>query len=98
MVDKLTAQLAGRLSFEYVNPMPGFDRSRVKGLVARLVTIKDPAHSTALEVVAGGRLYQVSLKNDMWKCVDIADISSVLLANVYCASRGNIRPAHIKTK
>lgn len=61
MVDKLTAQLAGRLSFQYQNPMPGFDRSRVKGLVARLVTVKDPAHSTALEVVAGGRLYQVEM-------------------------------------
>lgn len=61
VVDKLTAQLAGRLSFQYENPMPGFDRSRVKGLVARLVTVKDPAHSTALEVVAGGRLYQVEM-------------------------------------
>lgn len=59
MVDRLSAQVAGRLSFEYRDPERNFDRSRVKGLVAKLVQIKDPAHSTALEVAAGGRLYQV---------------------------------------
>jgi hypothetical protein len=41
------------------DPEARFDRSRVKGLVARLVKLKDPAASTALEVVAGAKLYQV---------------------------------------
>lgn len=57
-VDRLSAQLAGRLNFEYKDPTKNFDRSRVKGLVAKLVQVKDPTHSTALEVAAGGRLYQ----------------------------------------
>lgn len=60
VVDRLSAQVAGRLSFEYADPERNFDRSKVKGMVARLVDIKDPIHSTALEVAAGGRLYQVS--------------------------------------
>lgn len=59
IVDRLSAQVAGRLNFEYKDPTKNFDRSRVKGLVAKLVQVKDPAHSTALEVAAGGRLYQV---------------------------------------
>ena len=41
------------------DPERGFNRSRIKGLIARLVTLKDPATATALEVVAGSRLYQV---------------------------------------
>ncbi|CAM9426844.1 unnamed protein product, partial [Ectocarpus sp. 12 AP-2014] len=63
VVDRLSAQVAGRLSFEYRDPERNFDRSRVKGLVAKLVQVKDPAHSTALEVAAGGRLYQVVVDN-----------------------------------
>ena len=50
-----------RLDFQYYNPTPNFDRSTVKGLVAELFTVP-PAHShaaTALEICAGGRLYQV---------------------------------------
>ncbi len=58
-VETLAAQLEGRLAFEYRDPEKNFDRSRIKGLVARLLTLKDPAAATAIEVVAGGKLYQV---------------------------------------
>lgn len=58
-VETLSAQLEGRLAFEYRDPEKGFDRARVKGLVARLVTLKDPSTATAVEVVAGAKLYQV---------------------------------------
>ena len=58
-VDTLNAQLQGRLAFEYSDPVRGFDRNKVKGLVARLVTVKNDKYSTALEVAAGGKLYQV---------------------------------------
>ena len=58
-VDTLTAQLQGRLSFNYTDPVRGFDRSKVKGVVAKLIRVKDPSHATALEVVAGGKLFQV---------------------------------------
>jgi len=59
LVDTLTAQLQGRLSFNYSDPVRGFDRSKVKGMIARLIHVKESKHATALEVVAGGRLYQV---------------------------------------
>lgn len=58
-VDTLTAQLEGRLSFNYSDPVKGFDRSKVKGLVAKLIHVKNSDHATALEVTAGGKLYQV---------------------------------------
>jgi len=41
------------------DPERGWDRSRVKGPVAKLVHVKEPSAATALEVAAGGRLYQV---------------------------------------
>ncbi|KAJ5408144.1 hypothetical protein N7509_002027 [Penicillium cosmopolitanum] len=49
------------VDFNYTDPQPNFDRSKVKGLVAQLFTLnKDriPA-ATALEICAGGRLYNV---------------------------------------
>lgn len=55
--------MAGRLNFDYSDPERGFDRSRVKGLVANLINVKDIAHTTALEVTAGGRLFQVRYDN-----------------------------------
>lgn len=77
LVDTLTAKLQGRLSFQYSDPVRGFDRSKVKGVVARLVKVKNPQHSTALEVVAGGKLYQI--------VVDEAITGKALL------SRGNLK-------
>ncbi len=41
------------------DPERGWDHGRVKGVVAKLVRVRDPAAATALEVAAGGRLYQV---------------------------------------
>lgn len=58
-VENLTAQLQSRLSFRYSDPVRGFDRSKVKGVVAKLIEVKDSQHATALEVVAGGKLFQV---------------------------------------
>ncbi len=52
-------QLPASMDFQYRDPEKGFDRERVKGVVAKLVRVQDPAAATALEVVAGGRLYQV---------------------------------------
>ena len=51
-VDVLNGHLAG-LDFKFKDPEAKFDRSRVKGVVAKLMQVKDPAMSTALEVVAG---------------------------------------------
>ncbi len=46
------------MDFAYRDPERGFDRGRVKGVVARLVRVKDASAATALEVAAGGKLYQ----------------------------------------
>lgn len=62
-VDSLSGRLA-RLSFEYQDPQRGFDRSQVKGLVARLLRVQDEEAATALEVVAGGKLYQVVVSSE----------------------------------
>lgn len=59
--DQLKSRLAS-LDFNYQSPSRDFDRSQVKGLVATLVEL-DPTkanYATALEVCAGGRLYNVS--------------------------------------
>ncbi|GKY98410.1 hypothetical protein MPSEU_000798500 [Mayamaea pseudoterrestris] len=58
-IETLQALLGARLSFQYTDPVRGFDRSKVKGVVAKLVKMKDTAHATALEVAAGGKLFQV---------------------------------------
>jgi structural maintenance of chromosome 2 len=47
-----------QLCFDYSDPCPGFDQKKVKGPVARLVHLKCNA-PTALEVVAGGKLYNI---------------------------------------
>ncbi|KAK9699990.1 hypothetical protein RND81_08G209200 [Saponaria officinalis] len=54
----LNAQLAN-IEFRYRDPIRNFDRSKVKGVVAKLIKIKDGSTMTALEVVAGGKLYNV---------------------------------------
>ncbi|EYE97567.1 condensin subunit SMC2 [Aspergillus ruber CBS 135680] len=58
--DELKRRVAN-IDFNYTDPHPGFDRSKVKGLVAQLFTLdkeKIPT-ATALEICAGGRLYNV---------------------------------------
>lgn len=60
-VDTLTANVHARLNFEYKDPEKGFDRSRVKGLVASLIRVQptEKRACTALEIAAGAKLFQV---------------------------------------
>ncbi|KAE8632219.1 hypothetical protein XENTR_v10001478 [Xenopus tropicalis] len=53
------------LQFEYKDPEKNWDSSRVKGLVASLISVKDVSTATALEVVAGGRLYNVVVDTEV---------------------------------
>ena len=74
------------IDFTYNDPSPGFDRSKVKGLVAQLFTL-DKNHTqagTALEICAGGRLYNV--------VVDTADTGTQLLQNGKLRKRVTIIP------
>lgn len=58
--NQLQRQVANT-EFHYNDPTPNFDRRKVKGLVAQLFSLdKDKtAAGTALEICAGGRLYNV---------------------------------------
>ena len=62
-MDSLGSQLAS-LDFQFSDPERNFDRSRVKGKVAKLLRVQDPATSTALEVLAGGKLFQLVVDTD----------------------------------
>ncbi|KAF7957038.1 hypothetical protein EAE96_004359 [Botrytis aclada] len=55
------------VDFNYADPTPNFDRSKVKGLVAQLFTIdkNHTAAGTALEICAGGRLYNVVVDTEV---------------------------------
>lgn len=63
--DILRRKVAG-IDFTYSDPSPNFDRSKVYGLVAQLFTLdEERAHAaTALEISAGGRLYNVVVKDE----------------------------------
>ena len=74
------------IDFTFSDPSPSFDRSKVKGLVAQLFTLdKEKAHAgTALEICAGGRLYNV--------VVDSAETGTQLLQNGKLKKRVTIIP------
>jgi len=57
--DGLNARLGSRLKFDYNARAAGLDASKVKGLVANLIRIPDRQHSTAIEITAGSRLFNV---------------------------------------
>ena len=74
------------IDFTYNNPSPNFDRSKVKGLVAQLFSLANEhtRAGTALEICAGGRLYNV--------VVDTADTGTQLLQNGKLKKRVTIIP------
>jgi structural maintenance of chromosome 2 len=74
------------IDFSYSDPSPGFDRSKVKGLVAQLFTLdKEKTQAgTALEICAGGRLYNV--------VVDSSETATQLLQNGKLRKRVTIIP------
>ncbi|GAD93841.1 hypothetical protein AN5899.2 [Paecilomyces variotii No. 5] len=74
------------IDFNYTDPYPNFDRSKVKGLVAQLFTLnKDRTEAgTALEICAGGRLYNV--------VVDSAETGTQLLQKGKLRKRVTIIP------
>ena len=74
------------IDFSYSDPSPGFDRSKVKGLVAQLFTLDKhkTRAGTALEICAGGRLYNV--------VVDSAETGTQLLQNGKLKKRVTIIP------
>ena len=74
------------IDFSYSDPSPSFDRSKVKGLVAQLFTLdkEKTLAGTALEICAGGRLYNV--------VVDSAETGTQLLQHGKLRKRVTIIP------
>lgn len=74
------------VDFNYSDPSPNFNRSKVKGLVAQLFTLdkEKTVAGTALEICAGGRLYNV--------VVDTAETGTQLLQNGKLKKRVTIIP------
>ncbi|EXJ81063.1 structural maintenance-chromosome 2 [Capronia epimyces CBS 606.96] len=83
--DELKRKVAN-VDFHFSDPSPNFDRSKVKGLVAQLFSLdKDKSIAgTALEICAGGRLYNV--------VVDTAETGTQLLQNGKLKKRVTIIP------
>ncbi|VFQ80543.1 unnamed protein product [Cuscuta campestris] len=57
-ISVVSPQLAN-VDFTYNDPVKNFDRAKVKGVVAKLIKVNDSSAMTALEVAAGGKLYNV---------------------------------------
>ena len=55
-IRNLSANLA-KVEFTYCDPVKNFDRSKVKGVVAKLIKVKDRSTMTALEVGQHNNLY-----------------------------------------
>lgn len=55
-IRNLSAYLAN-VEFTYRDPVNNFDRSKVKGVVAKLIKVKDRSTMTALEVGYHDNLY-----------------------------------------
>lgn len=63
-VDELSSGLSSRLDFRYSDPHRNFQRDSVKGVLAKLLETKNEWSALALEIVAGGKLYQVVVDNE----------------------------------
>jgi len=56
----------GRLNFDYEDPTPNFDRRKVKGVAAQLISLprEHLNKATALEIAGGGKLFNVVVEDD----------------------------------
>ncbi|KAJ3728149.1 condensin complex subunit SMC2 [Lentinula guzmanii] len=85
----------GGLHFEY-NPPFGFDKSKVKGRVGRLVAIRpgESEKATALEITAGPRLYHVIIQDENVGKVLLSD--GVVKKRVTCLPLSKIKGYKIR--
>ncbi|GIY66512.1 structural maintenance of chromosomes protein 2 [Caerostris extrusa] len=73
-----------QLSFDYVDPVKNFDRKRVRGPVCMQIELKDNKEALALDVAAGGKLYNVIVSDE--------DTGKLLLKNGQLKRRCTIIP------
>jgi structural maintenance of chromosome 2 len=55
------------LNFDYDDPVPNFDRRKVKGVAAQLISLSEEHYpkATALEITGGGRLFNVVIEDEL---------------------------------
>ncbi|TMW60827.1 hypothetical protein Poli38472_000869 [Pythium oligandrum] len=63
-VDSHSSGISSRLDFKYTDPHRNFQRDKVKGVLANLLETKHEWSALALEIAAGGKLYQVVVDNE----------------------------------
>ncbi|GLD91902.1 hypothetical protein PINS_up000435 [Pythium insidiosum] len=63
-VDEHSSSLSSRLDFKYSDPYKNFQRDKVKGVLANLLETKHDWSALALEIAAGGKLYQIVVDNE----------------------------------
>lgn len=63
-VDDASHGLSSRLDFKYTDPYRNFQRNSVKGVLAKLLETKHEWSALALEIAAGGKLYQIVVDNE----------------------------------
>lgn len=89
-----------QLQFDYKDPEKNFDRSKVHGLVCKLIKIKDVKMATALEVSAGGKVRELRIVTEMfilspslcvWLCTELFTRFVMYLIAVQrgCGHRGD---------
>lgn len=108
-LDAAQASLGSALNFTFDGSrMPrDFDPRGVKGVVANLISVADPSAATAIEVAAGGKLFNVVVDNEatgkallkhgrLQRRVTLIPISSMQLAGQPTAAA--VQAAAVKTK
>lgn len=55
------------MNFDYDDPVPGFDRRKVKGIAAQLISLPEEHYpkATALEIAGGGKLFNVVIDDEL---------------------------------
>ncbi|RQM12186.1 hypothetical protein DD237_002827 [Peronospora effusa] len=62
--DEISSGLSSRLDFKYTDPYRNFNRKSVMGVLINLLETKHEWSALALEIAAGGKLYQVVVDNE----------------------------------
>ncbi|CAI5717516.1 unnamed protein product [Peronospora destructor] len=62
--DEISSGLSSRLDFKYTDPYRNFNRKSVMGVLVSLLETKHEWSALALEIAAGGKLYQVVVDNE----------------------------------
>ena len=55
------------MNFDYNDPVPNFDRRKVKGVAAQLIALSEEHYpkATALEIAGGGKLFNVVVDDEL---------------------------------